>query len=130
MEDLLNLFVERLLGRIDGPMGLRFCLQPIMAAMLAIRDGWADVKAGHAPYFLSLFTEPENRGKKLWQGWKSIRRVFWLAVVLDLGYQFLELPRIRPLSAVFVAIILAIIPYLLVRGLVRRVMAAVYGSGK
>ena len=130
MEDLLNLFVERLLGRIDGPMSFRLYLQPAMALFLAVRDGRTDAKAGHAPYFWSLFTEPENRGKKLREGWKSIRSVFWLAVVLDLAYQYLELPQIRPLGAVLAAIILAIMPYLLVRGIVRRVMAALYGSGK
>ena len=92
MEDLFNLFAERLLGRIDGTFGFRFYMQPAMAILLAIRDGRADAKAWRAPYFWSLFAESENRGKKLREGWKSIRRVFWLAVVIDLGYQYFEMP--------------------------------------
>ena len=122
MEDLFNLFAERLLGRIDGTFGFRFYMQPAMAIFLAVRDGRADAKAGRAPYFWSLFTESENRGKKLREGWKSIRRVFWLAVVIDLGYQYFEMPEIRPLGAVIAAIILAILPYLLFHGLVLRIL--------
>ena len=125
MEELFNWLMERVIGRFDGPFSFRLYLQPLMAIILAVRDGRADAKAGRVPFFWSLFTEPENRGKRIREGWKSVRRVFWFAVVIDLAYQFLEMPQIRPLGAILVAIILAIIPYLLIRGTANRILTAV-----
>jgi hypothetical protein len=56
------------------------------------------------------------------EGWKSIGKVFTLAVVLDIVYQLIEHRwRVYPGEAILVAIILAIIPYLLVRGPINRI---------
>jgi hypothetical protein len=124
MEEFLNKLAELVLGRAEGPMNFRLLLQPAVAILLALRDGMADAKAGRAPYFWSLFTEPEKRAKRLHEGWKSVSKVFLLAIVLDMVYQFLAMPRVRLFGAVIVAIILAIIPYLLIRGLVNRIMTS------
>lgn len=121
MDELLNKLGELLLGRVDGPLHFRFLLQPVMAIFFAFRDGIKDAKEGRTPYFWSLFTEPEKREKKIREGWKSVSKVFLLALVLDLVYQFIELPRLYPLHALIVAIALAIVPYLLLRGLVTRI---------
>ena len=126
MEELFNWLMERVLGRVDGPFSFRFYLQPVMAIFLAMRDGRTDAKARHAPFFWALFTEPEDRRKRIREGWKAVHRVFWLAVVIDLAYQFLEMPQIRPLGAILVAIFLSIIPYLLIRGPVNRILTAVH----
>ena len=57
------------------------------------------------------------------EGWKSIGKVFTLAVVLDIVYQLIEHRwQVYPGEAVLVAIILAIIPYLLVRGPINRII--------
>lgn len=125
MEDIFNQLMEKVIGRVDGPMSFRLYLQPVMAIFLAFRDGRADAKAGRTPFFLSLFTEPENRGQRIREGWKAISRVFFLAVVLDLVYQFLAMPEMRLGGAVLVAVILAILPYVLLRGLVNRILTAV-----
>ena len=125
MEELFNWLVERVIGRVDGPFNFRFYLQPFMAIILAVRDGGADAKAGRVPFFWALFTEPENRGKRIREGWKSVHRVFWFAIAIDLAYQFMEMPQIRPLGAILVAIFLSIIPYLLIRGPVNRILTAV-----
>ena len=130
MEEFLNQLADKVLGRIDGPMSFRFYLQPVMAIFLAVRDGRADAKAGRTPFFLSLFTEPEHRRQRIREGWKAISRVFWLAVVLDLGYQFLAMSEIRPAGAVLVAVILALLPYVLLRGIVNRVLGAARRGGK
>jgi hypothetical protein len=50
-----------------------------------------------------------------------VGRVFILAIVLDGVYQFIALRWFYPGEAILVAIILAIIPYLLVRGPVNRI---------
>ena len=54
-------------------------------------------------------------------GWKSVGRVFILAIVLDVIYQIIEIRFVYPGEAILVAFILAIVPYLIVRGLVTRV---------
>ena len=125
MEDLLNELMEKVIGRIDGPMSFRLYLQPLMAIFLAVRDGRADAKSGRTPFLKSIFTEPENRRNRLQEGWKTISRVFWLAVVLDLGFQFLAMPTFRPGGALLVALILAVLPYAILRGLVNRFLTAV-----
>ncbi|MBP1764336.1 MAG: hypothetical protein H6Q65_1394 [Firmicutes bacterium] len=124
MEDLLNKLGELLLGRVDGPLHFRFLLQPVVAVLLAVKAGIADAKLGRTPYFWSLFSEPDQRQKHLREGWKSVSKVFVLAFVLDLVYQFLELPRLYPLHALIIAVALAIVPYLLLRGLVTRISTA------
>jgi len=49
-------FWEDLIGRVGGPITFRLILQPSIAAILAIRDGLKDAKAGRPLYFWSLFS--------------------------------------------------------------------------
>ena len=49
-------------------------------------------------------------------GWKSIAKIFVLAVVLDVVYQWIRLRWFYPGEALLVAILLAIVPYLCVHG--------------
>ncbi len=111
----------QLLARVSGPMKFRLVLQPCMAAFFAIRSGLADAKAGKPPYFWGLFSDPAQRGAMLKDGWKSVGRVFILALVLDAVYQLIELHFVYPGEMVIVAFVLAIVPYLILRGLTTRV---------
>ena len=129
MEDFLNWLEMVIIGRIDGPLHFRLLLQPAMAVFLAVRDGRADARMGKSPYFWSLFTEPEKRGKKMREGWKSVSKVFLLAIVLDLVYQFLALPEVHPLRSVIVAAVLAIIPYVALRGVFTRFLSSANKEG-
>ena len=124
MEDLFSKVSELLLDRVDAPLKFRLFIQPLVAILLAIRDGRADAKVGKTPYFWSLFTDSGTRVESLREGWKSVSKVFLLALVLDCVYQFLVLPRIYPLQAFFVAVILAFVPYLIFRGLATRIFAS------
>jgi len=115
-------------GRITtGPMKFRLVLQPAMAAFFAIRSGLADAKAGTPPYFWALITDPGSREAMIENGWKSVGRVFILAVVLDVIYQLYVLRFVYPVEAIVVAVALAIVPYLIVRGLVTRLARAKFG---
>jgi hypothetical protein len=87
----------------------------------AVRGGLKDAREGQPAYFWGLFTDPAERKAALKDGWKAVGKVFILAIVLDAIYQFIELRWFYPGEAVLVAIILAIIPYLLVRGPVNRI---------
>jgi len=53
-------------------------------------------------------------------GWKSIGRVFVLALALDIVYQVIEFGTLYVAEAIFVAFLLAILPYLILRGLITR----------
>ena len=63
-----------------------------------------------------------NARRWLKNGWKSVGKVFILAIVLDAIYQFIELRWFYPGEAVLVAIILAIVPYLVIRGPINRIV--------
>src|SRR5262249_1667767 len=43
----------------DGPMRFRFVLQPLMATIVAIRDGLKDVRSGRSPYFATVLGNPQ-----------------------------------------------------------------------
>ncbi len=114
-------FVENLVDRVTGPMKFRLLLQPLMAVIFAVMSGLKDAKAGKPPYFWALLTEPAHRRDMLKDGWKSVGKVFVLALVLDVVYQFVVARFIYPGEAIVVALSLAIVPYLIVRGLVTRI---------
>jgi hypothetical protein len=106
--------------RVSGPMKFRFVLQPVMASILAIIGGLNDAKAGKPPYFWALITHPAHRGEMIRDGWKSVSQVFVLALALDVVYQIMVLRFVYPGEAIIVAFGLAIVPYLILRGLVNR----------
>jgi hypothetical protein len=102
-------------------MSFRLLLQPAMALIFAIRDGLKDAREGRPAYFYSLFTRPENRRRQLREGFKAVSRVFALAIVIDLIYQVIVLRWFYPFEALIVALVLAFLPYILLRGLVNRI---------
>lgn len=120
MDDVWARVGSQLIARVSGPMKFRMVLQPCMAAFFAIRSGLADAKAGKPPYFWGLLTHPDQRTEMLKDGWKSIGRVFILALVLDLVYQLIVLHTVYPGEMIIVAVILALVPYLILRGIVTR----------
>ena len=115
---------SQLLARVSGPMKFRLVLQPAMAAFFAIRAGLADARAGKPPYFWGLVSDPGQRADMLKDGWKSVGRIFILALVLDAVYQIIVIRFIYPGEMIIVAFVLAIVPYLILRGLVTRVARA------
>jgi len=120
MSEILSRVVEHMIDRVSGPMEFRLFLQPLMACIFAIRSGFKDAREGKAPYFWALWTQPSHRAEMLRDGWKSVGNVFLLAFVLDVVYQIIVLRFVYPGEAVLVALALAIVPYLIVRGLVNR----------
>ncbi len=109
-----------LIDRARGPMKFRLVLQPCMVAFFAIRSGLADARAGRSPYFWALLSDPCQRANMIKEGWKSIGNVFIFALVLDAVYQIIVLHFVYPGEMIITAFILAIAPYLIVRGLVTR----------
>ena len=123
MDPMIARISNNLVARVTGPMHFRLLLQPGVATFFAIRDGLKDAREGEPPYFWGLFTDKHERELMVKDGWKSVGKVFILAMVLDLVYQLIEHRwRVYPGEAILVAIILAIVPYLLVRGPINRIV--------
>ena len=105
-------------------MSFRLVLQPAMAAFFAIRAGLQDGRTGRPPYLWAILTDPAHRRDLLHEGWKAIAKVFVMAVVIDAIYQVVQLRWFYPNEALIVAIVLALVPYLLIRGPVGRIARA------
>ena len=123
MDEFFTRVFENLVGRVEGPMKFRMILQPLVACILAIRAGLRDARENKPPFFWALAFNPEHRRDLLKQGWKDIGKVFIAAVILDVVYQVVVLRMVYPGEAIIVATLLALIPYLLLRGLVTRLAA-------
>ena len=112
---------ENMLARPRGPLALRFLMQPAMSTIFAIRDGLKDAREGRSPYFWTVLTAPEGRSARLREAIKATGKIIILALILDTAYQVIELGAFYPLEAIIVAVVLAVIPYLLIRGPAARI---------
>ena len=109
-----------LLERPSHLFRFRFILQPVMAGIAALHDGIADARTGRTPYFWALVTRSSRLLGRLEEGVISTDRVLLLGLVMDTIYQLIVLKTFYPAEAAIVAIVLAFIPYLLLRGPITR----------
>lgn len=109
-----------LIARDTGPLHLRLLLQPLVASILAIRSGLNDARKGCPVFFWTLALQPMQRQSLLRQLWKDVGKLFFAACMLDVVYQLLVLHWVYPVQTVLVATFLAILPYLVFRGLANR----------
>jgi hypothetical protein len=110
-----------LFERPGGPMTFRFILQPIMAAIAAAADGFNDARLGRAPYFWTILHNPEKRQGRFTEGLNATARILLLGVGMDAIYQYRSFDTFYPIEALIIAIALAFIPYLLLRGPAARI---------
>ena len=122
MNDLFLILWGDLGTRWQGPLAFRLFLQPLMAVLLAIRDGRRDAHAGQLPYFWALFTHADQRRALLRGTCSAIGKVFLLALALDALYQVLVYRWIYLGDALVIACVLAILPYVILRGPVNRLL--------
>lgn len=121
MDDWTNRIWQDLAARGSGPLAMRLVLQPIMSLIFAARDGIRDARQGNPAYFWALLTDPEHRHDRIKEAWKSVGKIFILAVILDVAYQLIVYGRIHPTETLIVATALAIVPYVLLRGPLKRI---------
>jgi hypothetical protein len=114
--------VGDLFARLDGPLHFRFIVQPLMAIIFAVINGVKDAKAGKPAYFWTLLSTPEYRKEMAKEGWKSVGKVFIVAIILDVVYQLKVHSAVYPGELLIVAFALAIVPYLVVRGPINRLV--------
>jgi hypothetical protein len=124
MSHFLSTYLSDFVARFDGPLHFRLIAQPLMAVLFAVRDGLRDAREGQGAYFWSVLTDADHRRYLIKDGWKGISKIFVMAYLLDVVYQLIEWHRLKPLEALLTAIILAVIPYTLLRGPVNRLVRA------
>jgi hypothetical protein len=124
MQEIVD-FVARLwadlLARPHGPYAFRLVVQPLIALLLALRDGLRDAKTGRSPYFWTVLNDPEKRAARVREAFKATAKVGALALVIDAVYQVKVHDWIYPGEALGIALLLALIPYALIRGPVDRI---------
>ena len=122
MVDLPTDFLTRTWADITSgrhaPLAFRFILQPAVAAFLAYRAGRRDALDGRPLYFLALLRDQPQRRALIREGWGHVSKVFIVAIVMDSIYQFVVMHWVYPVEALMVALVLAVLPYLLFRSLV------------
>ena len=114
-------FWQDLVSRPTGPMPFRFVLQPVMSAVIAVRDGIQDARTGRSPYFWTVLFDSHERNARLREGLAATTRIIVLGLVMDAIYQLYVLGTFHPGEALIVSMGLAFVPYLLIRGPAARV---------
>ena len=120
MIEILSRGWNELIARHSGPFHARLILQPLVATFFAIRAGQRDAGKRRPVYFWAILRDPTNRRFLLRQGWTDVGKLFGVAAALDVVYQIIVLRTVYPVQTLIVATTLAVVPYLLVRGLTNR----------
>lgn len=122
VQELLLRTWEELLGRGSGPLQFRLILQPLVASFIAICAARRDLRENKLPIVWAFVRAPSERRELFAEAWREIGRLFLIGIVLDIIYQLIVFQGLRPLELLIVATTLAVLPYLLVRGLANRIM--------
>ena len=118
--DVLARAWRQLLDRPNGPVWFRFILQPAAAVVAAATDGIKDARVGRSPYLWTMLRHPRLRTGRLREGTNATARIILIGIVMDVVYQLLVLDLFYPGEAVIVALALAFLPYVLLRGPITR----------
>jgi hypothetical protein len=122
MTESLTRVWDDLVGRITGPFSFRLILQPLVATILAVRAGLKDARAGRPPHAWAIVTDPARRSELLMESWREVAKVFIVAVLIDVVYEIIVFRRIYPGESLIIAATVALLPYMLLRGPVNRMI--------
>jgi hypothetical protein len=120
-ENVVERMWANLIARPSGPMSFRFVLQPSMAAIFAIHDGLRDARSGRSPFLWTILREPQKRIERLDEGLNATARIILIGLAMDVIYQRIEFATFYPVEALIIALLLAFLPYVLIRGPVARI---------
>lgn len=112
---------ENFISRLSGPLNLRFFIQPAIGIIIALRAGLHDAREGRPAYLWSIFTNPANRRGLLQEGWKDMATTLLISAILDSVYQLIIHKGIYLLELLFTSMLLALVPYLILRGPFNRI---------
>src|SRR5579872_1168532 len=112
---------NNLLARPAGPLKFRFILQPTMAAIVAIREGLADARNGRSPFLWTIITNARERTGRLREGLNATAKILLFGLAMDTIYQIIVFKAFYPYEALITAVLLAFVPYVVIRGLTLRI---------
>ena len=118
--DILFNRAEHLFARAGGPLNFRLVVMPTVVTILAILADRRDAREGRPALLGAFFADPVERQRLTRLAIKDIGRVFLVAIVLDTAYQLWVFRWVYPGEVLVVAVVCAIVPYVLVRGPVAR----------
>jgi hypothetical protein len=111
---------QNILDRPGAPIEFRFILQPTMATIAALRDGVTDARVGRSPFLWTVLSNRAEWGGRLREGLISTARIILLGIAMDTIYQIIVLKAFYPAEAAIIAIVLAVAPYVVLRGPIER----------
>jgi len=118
--DAVTRAIEQLLGRASGPLHLRLFIQPVIAIFFAIRTGLKDSRENNPPFLWDFTTHSSRRRDLTYSVWKDVGKLLLTAFLIDAIYQLVVLNSFYLLQALIVTFVLALLPYLIFRGIVTR----------
>ena len=80
--------------------------------------------------WLVIVTDPVRRHELLREGSKEIAKVFIVAVIIDLIYEFIVFQAIYPGQSLIVAATVTVLPYVLIRGPINRIVRRFRGANR
>jgi hypothetical protein len=124
--DMLFRRGEHLFGRAGGPLNFRLVIMPTVVTLLALRADWKDAREGRPAFLGAFLTDPVERRRLFQTALKDIGRIFIVAIVLDTAYQLMVFRWVYPGEVLVVAVLCAVVPYVLVRGPITRLARLLY----
>lgn len=125
MDTILDILFNRaqhLFARAGGPLNFRLVVMPTVVTVLAILADRRDAREGRPALLGAFFTDPSERRRLFRSALKDVGRVFIVAIVLDTAYQLWVFRWVYPGEVLIVAVVCAIVPYVLVRGPIMRLL--------
>ena len=107
---------EDFVARTTGPLNFRFFLQPALVIAMALRAGRRDAREGRRPFLAAFFTNSAARPALILDLMRDVRNVVLMGAVMDAVYQYLVHRGVHPLELLFTVTLLAVVPYILLRG--------------
>jgi len=129
MDTILQMLLHRfshLIGRFSGPLNFRLFVMPTVVIVLAIRADRRDAREGRPAPLGAFLTNPTERRRLFRSAVKDVGRIFLMAIVLDTVYQIFVLRFFYPGEVLVVAVVCAVVPYVLVRGPITRFVRRLY----
>jgi hypothetical protein len=126
--EMLTRGAEQLLGRANGPLQFRLFVMPTVVTLLAIRAGLKDAREGQTAFLWAVISDRTRRQERILAAWKDVTRVFIVAIVLDAVYQLMVLRAFHVVQTLIVAVVCAILPYILFRGPTTRLARGLSGA--
>ena len=131
METILDILfnrAEHLFARAGGPLNFRLVVMPTVVTVLAILADRRDAREGRPAPLGAFIRDPVERRRLFRSALTDIGRVFIVAVVLDTAYQLWVFRWLYPGEVLVVAVACAIVPYVLVRGPIIRLVRMLFGK--